>query len=246
MVSEKPWRPDAVARTFALLFVSIGGGMLFSVWLSQLTGANASTIPQFSNLVIGTVFFHGIAVLLLHALLREHAVDWSQAFGFKWAHWKKTLGLGIAGGLLALPMAWVLTAGSASLMERVQMKPVAQQAVQLLQTSPTMSWGQKIGFGFIAILLAPAVEEMLFRGILYPSLKQAGYPRLAWWVTSLFFASIHCNAMTFVPLTLLAILLTWLYEQADNLLAPMVAHGLFNGVNFLGVVFSYAPFQTGR
>jgi membrane protease YdiL (CAAX protease family) len=39
--------------------------------------------------------------------------------------------------------------------------------------------------------------------------------------------------MIFLPLTLLALALTWLYERTNNLLAPILAHSLFNGVNFL-------------
>ena len=70
----------------------------------------------------------------------------------------------------------------------------------------------------------PLVEEVLFRGILYPSVKQLGYPRLALWGTSLFFGLIHSNLMTFVPLTVLSLLLVWLYERTGNLLAPILTH----------------------
>jgi membrane protease YdiL (CAAX protease family) len=73
---------------------------------------------------------------------------------------------------------------------------------------------------------------MLFRGILYPAVKQFGYPRLALWSTSLLFAAIHMNAVTFVPLATLALILTALYEWTDNLLAPIAAHVLFNALNF--------------
>jgi uncharacterized protein len=73
---------------------------------------------------------------------------------------------------------------------------------------------------------------VLFRGILYPSIKQFGYPRLALWSTSLLFAAVHMNTVTFVPLAALALVLTALYEWTDNLLAPVMAHVLFNALNF--------------
>ena len=72
----------------------------------------------------------------------------------------------------------------------------------------------------------------MFRGILYPMLKQAGYRRLGLWGTSLLFAVVHLNAVTFVPLTALALVLTALYEWTNNLLAPIAAHLLFNALNF--------------
>jgi len=76
----------------------------------------------------------------------------------------------------------------------------------------------------------------MFRGILYPVIKQAGYPRLAWWGTALLFALVHLNLVTFVPLLVLALLLTELYERTGNLLAPITAHLLFNALNFAALL----------
>jgi len=42
----------------------------------------------------------------------------------------------------------------------------------------------------------------------------------------------HMNLITFVPLTILALVLTALYERTGNLLAPIATHALFNGMNF--------------
>ena len=86
--------------------------------------------------------------------------------------------------------------------------------------------------GTATILLAPVAEEMFFRGILYPAIKQAGFPRLALWGTSVVFAAIHLTPVIFLPLLVLALLLVWLYEKTNNLLAPIAAHSLFNGLNF--------------
>jgi hypothetical protein len=75
----------------------------------------------------------------------------------------------------------------------------------------------------------------LFRGILYPAIKQAGFPRIALWSTVLLFAAVHLNAVTFLPLAVLALILTALYERTDNLLAPITAHALFNALNFVAL-----------
>jgi membrane protease YdiL (CAAX protease family) len=40
-----------------------------------------------------------------------------------------------------------------------------------------------------------------------------------------------------VPLFVLALGLTWLYEFTDNLLAPVVAHALFNAANIVLLFF---------
>jgi membrane protease YdiL (CAAX protease family) len=85
----------------------------------------------------------------------------------------------------------------------------------------------------LAVLLVPPAEEILFRGILYPWIKQAGYPRLALWGTALVFAGVHFNLVSFLPLAAFALVLAALYERTNNLLAPITAHALFNTLNFL-------------
>jgi membrane protease YdiL (CAAX protease family) len=95
-----------------------------------------------------------------------------------------------------------------------------------------VTWRNRLALGLVTILLVPVAEEIFFRGILYPWLKQIGFPRLALWGTAVMFAALHMNLVTFVPLMILALVLTSLYERTENLLAPIAAHGLFNAMNF--------------
>jgi len=116
------------------------------------------------------------------------------------------------------------------------LKAQEQAAIQELQ-DPGITLAEKALLGFIAIVLAPLVEEALFRGILYPALKQRGWPRLALWGSSALFAAVHCNMATFAPLLVLALVLVFLYETFQNLLAPVAAHSLFNAANFLALIY---------
>ena len=81
--------------------------------------------------------------------------------------------------------------------------------------------------------MAPIMEEIIFRGVLYSVIKESGYPRLALWGTAFVFAAIHGSRMTMVPLMFVAIVLTLLYERTGKLLAPIVAHAGFNAANIL-------------
>ena len=87
-------------------------------------------------------------------------------------------------------------------------------------------------------MLAPVAEEFVFRGVLFPFVRQLGRPKLAWLGVSLLFALVHANVAAFLPLFVLALALTWLYEKTDNLLAPIAAHSLFNAANL--VILSFA------
>jgi membrane protease YdiL (CAAX protease family) len=107
----------------------------------------------------------------------------------------------MVGAILAcvfLPFAILLQWLSAEIIVRVpylQLKPQEQEAVQTLEMAVTLV--QPGCPGCCTILLAPAAEEMLFRGIIYPAIKQAGFPRLALWGSALLFGAFHVNLVTF-------------------------------------------------
>ncbi|MBU6400434.1 MAG: CPBP family intramembrane metalloprotease [Verrucomicrobia bacterium] len=231
MLSEKPWRTDAVLRLCGALLVSVALGALVSAALRRYFSTAGADTLNFCHFIISNISFHGAALWLVSIFLREHQVDWRAAFGFTGARWPRTIGLAAAAVLVTLPASWALNLTSAWVMTQFHLEPIAQQAVQTLQT--TESPKDRIYFGVIAILVAPAVEELLFRGILYPLVKQRGHPHLALWGTACLFAATHNNLMTFVPLTFLALVLTWLYEKTDNLTTPIAAHALFNTANYV-------------
>jgi membrane protease YdiL (CAAX protease family) len=120
-------------------------------------------------------------------------------------------------------------------------EPEPQSTVMALQSSISLPW--IVIFGVVSIILAPIMEEILFRGILYPMVRQLGYPKLALWGTSILFAASHANLQAFVPLTVLALGLTWLYERTNYLIAPILAHSTFNAINY-GLTIHFGAFSA--
>ena len=103
--------------------------------------------------------------------------------------------------MIFLPVGWGLQQASALVMTHLpHFRPRTQGATARSRAARLHVLGDRLALGAAAVLLAPVAEEMLFRGILYPAIKQAGYPRLALWGTSLLFAAVHMNLVTFVPL----------------------------------------------
>jgi len=224
-----PWRLERfLLRSIALLGCMYGGFFLGWVALRLSGSGTESPAPDWKILALVPAGQILVLVLLLR-FVREHGIGCKEGFGFGVAR-GRTLLLGGLTGCFLFVGARGLQAASALVMEQLRMKPREQSVVELLRTSE--SHAAQIVLGVAAILLAPVVEEMLFRGILYPAIKRSGHPHVALWCTSIAFAAIHCNLATFVPLTFLALLLVWLYERAGNLLAPITAHSLFNALNF--------------
>lgn len=164
--------------------------------------------------------------------LREHQMSWTESFGLA-NHRSRAVLLGILLALIFLPVGWGLQQASAQVMihlPHLKLQPQEQPVIHALRVASSC-WWDRLALGVTAILLAPVAEEIFFRGILYAAIKQAGYPRAALWGTALFFAGVHANAVAFVPLTVLAVVLTALYERTNNLLAPIIAHAMFNALN---------------
>ena len=84
-----------------------------------------------------------------------------------------------------------------------------------------------------AVTLAPLVEEIIFRGAIYRFLKGYGTAFTAQAISGTFFAALHANLMSFLPLVFIGILLARLYEKEGNILLPMVFHAYWNGFSLL-------------
>ncbi len=229
------WNLETVLRRLVLTLGAFYLAFLLSL-LAQKWGGADSTSPSIAQMVISALSFQGAGLLLVQRFLREHQTDWNTAFGFQ-INWRHAMLLGVIAACLFLPFGWGLQLGIATALEwasnrlpNLHLRPEEQQAVHTLQMAVTI--GSRVALGLITIVLAPVAEEALFRGILYTWLKRAGFPRLALWGTALLFAAVHMNLVSFIPLTLLALLLTLLYERTENLLAPITGHALFNGMNF--------------
>ncbi len=235
MISEKPWAIDSVMRLFLGIIATY---CFWGLLISLLDHATLwpKTERDFLQMLAGTLLLQISALVWLRFFLRQYAVGWKEAFGLESSEAASATAYGILAGALFVPLALGLQWLSGCVMEWAHRTPEAQAAVQALQ-DPTLSVREKAAFGASAIVLAPLVEESLFRGILYPAIKQLGYPRLALWGTSVLFAALHVNEPTFVPLLVFGLVLARLYEGFGNLLAPIVAHSFFNAANFAVLMF---------
>jgi len=177
---------------------------------------------------------YGAVLALVHLIVRVRQSDWGRAFGFTSTRQLSAMLMALGVTLIVLPIAWYLGFLSVQVMEMFRLRAVPQPSIQVLQT--TVAAGSQVFLAFLAVVVAPVTEELLFRGIMYPFIKKRGYPRLALCVTAVLFSALHLNLMTFIPLTFLGLVLAWLYDTTDNLLAPIFAHSLFNTANFLRVI----------
>ena len=226
---RRPMRIENMMPRLVTILGCFYSGLLLGFWAQRYA---ASEEPSVAQMVVGTVCSHGLGLVLVFRFLREHEMGWGEAFGL--AHRSREavlLGLLAAACFLPFGLGLEQTVGwGLKYLSPAGMEPEQQRAVQVLRTA--ISWSQRGLLGALTILMAPVAEEVLFRGILYAAIKQAGFGRLALWGTAGLFALIHFNLLTFLPLMALALVLTYLYARTNNLLAPIAAHSFFNALNF--------------
>jgi membrane protease YdiL (CAAX protease family) len=236
MVSAKSWRSEAVLQFCGAQLLCFVFGLTL-VGLLQKAGFAAFQPPDgFGAVLLATLGFQGATWGLMTIFFGQHLVNWRAALGFCGPQLPRALLTAVVVALLILPAVWLLQYLSVLALTRLGWPPEEQVAVALI--SGARSWWLRIYLGVFAIVLAPVAEEFIFRGMLYPFVKQLGSPRCAWFGLSALFALIHLDAGTLVPLFVLALALTWLYEKTDNLLAPITAHALFNAANLVMLFFA--------
>jgi len=227
MLSEKPWRLEAVLRLWLWVFICLLLGALIG-W-----GLKKQTNSDFATFIVGTIFLHWAALVFVHLFLREHGCGWREGFGFNVRlPWPAVL-LTILIACICVPAGASLLQFWAYLLMSLGLKPEQQALVTTIQT--TTAIGPQIYMSLMAVSVVPITEEILFRGIVYPFFRQKfGWARSCWLVAALF-GAIHMNLMTFLPLSFLGLVLAWVYERTGNLFAPILIHSLFNLANLLEV-----------
>lgn len=227
---RKPWHIETLKRQAGWAMGLFYVGMMLGMFTQKAAGTGKLSAV---NIILGGIAFQGAVIVLGHLFLREHSVNWREAFGISEKPRSAVLA-GIAIGCICLPMGWALQQVCFWLIHAMALqgiKPQEQEAVQALKTA--ISWWDRGALGFVTIVLAPVAEEILFRGVVYTWIRQIGFPRLALWGTAVLFGLVHLNVLIFLPLVALSVVLTMLYVRTGNLLAPIAAHAVFNLLNFL-------------
>ena len=146
--------------------------------------------------------------------------------------------------LTAMGLAWI----SEQVALLLGFEPPPQDLVKLF-TNPNVAWQIKAKYAAIAVLLAPVLEELIFRMGLFRFCLWCGrrikkeetevwngsltFPVVSALISGAVFAAVHFHAATFVPLWFLGVAFAWLYWKSGTVFSSMLCHFLFNLVNLL-------------
>lgn len=105
-------------------------------------------------------------------------------------------------------------------------EPEAQVMVTLLRSTGDTSLITALLF--LAVIMAPITEELVFRAGIFRFLHARTGRISAIVLSALFFGVIHVNLASFPQLVVLGVFLALAYERTGNIAVPMLAHALFN------------------
>jgi membrane protease YdiL (CAAX protease family) len=86
-------------------------------------------------------------------------------------------------------------------------------------------------------IIAPIVEEIIFRGILWRVSEKLISSNFAWAATSILFALAHLDLIHIIAVFPLGVLFGYLRKRTNSIVAPMLAHALHNTISILTVIF---------
>jgi uncharacterized protein len=86
-----------------------------------------------------------------------------------------------------------------------------------------------------AVIAAPILEELLFRGMIYRRLRDFCNAKLAIIISAVFFGVFHGNLVQFVYAFIIGLMLAYVYEKMKTIWAPIVFHV---GANLLSVLIT--------
>jgi membrane protease YdiL (CAAX protease family) len=114
------------------------------------------------------------------------------------------------------------------------------EELELIKTNTRLSL--RILIIFTAVVIAPLVEEMLFRGLFQTVIRSylefrilsLDFRSSPVWVSiavsSIIFTTTHANKAHWPALFVLAVCLGYAYEKSGSLFRPIFIHALFNGI----------------
>jgi uncharacterized protein len=87
------------------------------------------------------------------------------------------------------------------------------------------------------VIIAPIVEELIFRGMIMSGFSRNYRPAFAIFFSALLFALFHLNPWQFPAAFALGLILGWIRIRTGSVLACITGHAIHNGLVFLSVLY---------
>ncbi len=228
---------DAIKVFFFYMLLMFVGMPLITRAIYAISGHATNTYTVgYRYLVLFISFF--INVLICSYVFYIVRIKYGQsvaALGLTFADLSSNIKLGIKKYLITLPVI-ILAGFIINLISTYYgIMPEMQDVVQWVLGE--RSFFVLFSLVFFGVVVAPVVEEILFRGFLQSALKNSMGGQYATLVSSALFAAVHMDAFAFLQIFILGMLLGNLYERTQTLAASVVVHILHNSLTLVFLLY---------
>lgn len=220
--AEVNWPSLPVALTFAWIAFQ-----LFSLLFFRKPVAEREPTVE---MVVGSIVLYALLLPLLLGGLRYRGDAWSR-FGITFENAGPDAVVGVKGFLASLIPVYAVMAATLFL----RTPDSEHEFLQLLRGDDV--WYVVVLVALAAVVLAPLVEELMFRVIVQGWLETRLRPATAIAVSSVIFAAVH-GWPDMLPLLPLAVGLGYVFHRTRSYVAVVVMHALFNLLNLLMVLLT--------
>lgn len=186
------------------------------------------------SLLVNSAVAHYLVLTFIFAFIQYRKIDVLALFGFRGAPFWRTVGMAFLLVLAAEPAIHCVSMLTQVFLKIFHGKTLEPQELVLFFEDALKKGNYRSVFltAFTGVVVAPVVEEVVFRGYIYGVMKRFIGLVAGVLFTSLLFAAVHMNIPSFAALFLLAVCLTIAYEYTGSLLTNICMHAFFNASAF--------------
>lgn len=212
-LTAKPFGvPDAICSGVLALW------MINVIW--QSFGADQGITLQ--TIVVNSVFYASL-ILGIFGVIGFQRKSPIEIFGLSPFLFPRAAGT----GLLWLLITYPLILAAQGLVQKIfGAADDSQEIVKYFLEHPDLK--HRAAVVFMAVIMAPVAEELIFRGYIYGVIRRYGGRIPALLTSSLLFAAIHVHLPSLLGLGILAVILCLVYERTGSLWASITLHSAFN------------------
>jgi membrane protease YdiL (CAAX protease family) len=223
-INRRPASPSDVALAL--------GATLALALPAAWTAGGAAAAPTLQLLVLNGILVLGIeggtiAWITRLSPARLRAYYWSPDVPFR-----RVIGTGAVLGIAVVPVLALATWLCETACEALGLPADPQPVFEWLKSLHSFkNWAVMAG---LVLILAPLMEEGLFRGILLPAaLSRRASPVMPVLLVGFYFAIVHVHAPSLLPLILLSACFSGGYALTGCILTPVIMHAIFNASSLL-------------
>ncbi len=231
------WRP--LPRDMGtVLFGAFALSLLVQVLVSPLLLFTGDW-PASLQIALTLLLYQGLISVVVYRHLHRNRISESDVFGMEPGLELHDIAWGVAGYCMVIPFVGLSVIGSELLFEVMGWEFNLQPTVELI--SGETSLGNSLLLFLLIGFVGPFLEEVIFRGVLFPVMVNACGRMCGLVLQGLIFAIVHLHAGSLLPLWVLGIILGFLYIHTRRMMVCVWTHACFNSVTLI----MYLPMFSG-